>query len=56
MRCAVLTFGLALAAALLARVAKAQEAAVDAALQRWLEPQEWVRDTPGPIIALGQEG
>jgi predicted GH43/DUF377 family glycosyl hydrolase len=29
---------------------------VDPELQRWLAPQEWVRDTEGPVISLGAEG
>src|SRR5437899_1393521 len=27
-----------------------------AELSRWLQPQEWVRDAEGPIVALGKEG
>jgi predicted GH43/DUF377 family glycosyl hydrolase len=33
----------------------AQEPA-DPELKRWLEPQEWVRDTAEPVISLGQSG
>lgn len=29
---------------------------VPAELERWLEPQKWVRDVDGPIISLGKEG
>jgi predicted GH43/DUF377 family glycosyl hydrolase len=28
----------------------------DADLQRWLVPQQWVRDTDGPVVSLGSEG
>ncbi|MFH1922650.1 MAG: hypothetical protein ABIP48_22530, partial [Planctomycetota bacterium] len=35
--------------------ARAEEA-VPASLCRWLLPQEWERDTPGPVIALGEPG
>jgi predicted GH43/DUF377 family glycosyl hydrolase len=28
----------------------------DAELQRWLAPQQWVRDTDGPVLSLGTAG
>jgi len=28
----------------------------DAELQRWLAPQQWTRDTEGPVLSLGQQG
>lgn len=30
--------------------------AVERELEKWLGPQEWVRDTEGPVISLGAEG
>jgi hypothetical protein len=35
---------------------KVRGAPPDAELQRWLAPQDWQRDTDGPILALGEEG
>ena len=33
-----------------------QESAVPPRLRKWLHPQEWVRDTKGPILQLGESG
>ncbi|HMC10895.1 MAG TPA: hypothetical protein VKH44_06380, partial [Pirellulaceae bacterium] len=38
---------------LLSRLAVAQSTRVDEDLQRWLGPQEWTRDTDGPVVSLG---
>ena len=39
-------------------VASGEEPAkvVEPALRPWLQPQEWVRDTDGPIVSLGEPG
>ena len=37
-------------------VAFAQADRPDAELERWLGPQSWTRDTPGPVLSLGKLG
>lgn len=36
--------------------AVAQEVDLDAQMDSWLGPQQWVRDSEGPVVALGTEG
>ncbi|MEX2167912.1 MAG: hypothetical protein WD851_01255 [Pirellulales bacterium] len=52
LRLVIATFSL-LAIALCSTGVKAQ---LPSSLDRWLGPQEWKRDTDGPVISLGKEG
>ena len=36
--------------------ARADDAKWPAELQRWLQPQEWVRDSEQPVVSLGKPG